>query len=244
MISPLVAVTAWRRELDTYIGKEPLNTLATYYSDSIINAGMTPLIFPNGQSPEKASDLIDLVDGLVISGGDDVHPSTYGEEPTTSSGHNTAVDQFEVALISAARLQNKPVLAICRGLQILNVALGGTINQNVTGTPIHEPFEEVADPDELNARQHVVSLTESSILSDAYQTKELKTNTLHHQGIKDLAPDLVVEGTTDDGLIEAARCNGTWWALGVQWHPERSTPDEQAPLFAAFRQAIEGRPKN
>ena len=241
MSIPLVGVTAWRRELDTFLGRELLHTLSDYYASAVINAGMTPVMFPNGQDPAEAPRLVSTVNGLVLSGGDDVDPETYGARPDGSKGHSPEVDRFEIALVQAARDQNKPVLAICRGIQLLNVALGGTLNQEVTkaGT-VHEPITKDSDPDTLNRQRHPVHFESGSLLAGAFGTTEIKTNSLHHQGIDQLSPDLVVEGRTDDGLIEAARCRGDWWALGVQWHPERMDPEHQQPLVSAFRAAITG----
>ena len=93
------------------------------------------------------------------------------------------------------------------------------------------------DHEEMNARRHVVVFEPGSLLADIYGTNEAKVNTLHHQGVGRLAEGLLVEGRTDDGLIEAARCEGDWWALAVQWHPERLEGDHQK-IFAAFREAV------
>ena len=237
-MNPLVGITAWRRELNTFLGPEVLQTLSANYSNAIIQSGMTPIIFPNGQDPATADRLVELVDGVLISGGDDIDPVSYGHTNQSSSGQDSGVDDFEIALVRAARQQGKPVLAICRGLQLLNVALGGTIRQEVTAAgTTHELISKDSDPDELNGRRHVVHLEDDSILAGLYQSSEAKVNTLHHQGIDVLAPDLVVEGRTDDGLVEAARCDGGWWVLGVQWHPER-LDGEHHEVFAAFRQAL------
>lgn len=239
MTKPLVGVTAWRRTLDTFYGPDQLHTLATFYADSVAEAGMIPVMFPGGQDPETAGRLVEAVDGLLLSGGDDVDPNTYGAEPAGSKNTAPEVDAFEIALIQAARAQGKPVLGICRGLQILNVALGGTLEQEVTAEgAIHEPFIKGADPSIWEARRHVVRFEEGSIVADAYGAEEAKVNTLHHQGIAGLAPDLVVEAVADDGLVEAARCDGDWWALGVQWHPER-LDGEHRNLFDMFREAIQ-----
>jgi len=237
--NPLVGITAWRRELDTFLGRELLHTLSDYYSSAVIGADMTPVIFPNGQDPANAARSVGMVDGLMLSGGDDVDPETYGAVADASKGHHRDVDAFEVALVQAAREQNKPVLAICRGIQLLNVALGGTLNQEVTraGT-VHEPISQDSDPDTLNRQRHAVHFEPGSMLADFYGSMEVKTNSLHHQGIAELSPSLIVEGRTEDGLVEAARCKGDWWALGVQWHPERMDPAHQEPLFGAFRAAI------
>lgn len=238
-MKPLVGITAWRRRLDTYYGPERLHTLATYYPEAVAEAGMTSLIVPNGQDLSEAGPLMKLLDGLVLSGGDDVDPETYGATQESSRGMDAEVDRFEIALVEAARHQGKPVLAICRGLQVLNVALGGTLRQEVTatGTP-HELIEKGMDPEELNARRHTVQFEPDSLLADVYGGIDAKVNTLHHQGIGEVAPELVIEGRTEDGQVEAARCRGDWWALGVQWHPERME-GEHRRIFDVFRQAIE-----
>lgn len=236
---PLVGITAWRRQLDTFLGPEVLQTLSVSYTEALITTGMTPLVFPNGQDAPEAERLVSLVDGLLISGGDDVDPISYGTEATDARGQDLAADEFEVALVLAARSQGKPVLAICRGLQLLNVALGGTLQQEITSKGgVHELITESSDPNDLNAWHHVVRFEPDSVLAGLYGNEEAKVNTLHHQGVDVLAPGLVIEGRTDDGLIEAARCDGDWWALGVQWHPERMDGDHHA-LFHAFRKAME-----
>ncbi|HEU4894423.1 MAG TPA: gamma-glutamyl-gamma-aminobutyrate hydrolase family protein [Acidimicrobiia bacterium] len=237
-MKPVVGITSWRRTLDTFYGPDRLQPLSTYYTDSVVAAGMTPLLIPAGLDPSEAPALIGLVDGLLLSGGDDVDPGGYGAENTASVKTDPDVDQFEIALVEAAREAGKPVLAICRGLQLLNVAFGGSLHQEVTsegGT--HDVI--TGDHEEMNARRHVVTFEPGSLLASLYGASETKVNTLHHQGIERLAEGLVVEGKTDDGLVEAARLDGDWWVLGVQWHPERLDGDHQR-IFEAFREAISG----
>jgi putative glutamine amidotransferase len=239
MTRPLIGVTAWRRTLDTFYGPDRLHSLSAHYTDSLIEAGMTPVMFPGGQPEEVAGRLVSAVDGLLLSGGDDIDPSTYGEEGTDSKGNDPAVDRFEIALIREARVQGKPVLGICRGLQILNVALGGTLSQEITAEDsTHEPFIEGTDPEVWESRRHLVRFVEDSLVASAYGADEAKVNSLHHQGLADLAPDLIVEALAEDGLIEGARYAGDWWALGVQWHPERLDGDHQG-LFDMFREAVQ-----
>lgn len=236
-MKPLIGITSWRRRLETFYGPDTLQSLSTYYTDSVTGAGMIPVVFPAALEPAGADRLVTLVDGVIVSGGDDVDPTTYGAENTDSKGTHVDVDAFEVAVVGAAQAQGKPVLAICRGLQLLNVALGGTLHQEVTSEGgVHELIS--SDHEEMKARRHVVRFEEGSLLADIYGSDEAKVNTLHHQGVDRLADELVVEGRTDDGLIEAARFSGEWWALGVQWHPER-LDDEHQWIFAAFRNAIE-----
>jgi putative glutamine amidotransferase len=236
-MKPVIGITSWMRRLETYYGPDKLQTLSSYYTDSVVNSDMTPVMFPSSLDPDEAGRLVGLVDGVLLSGGDDIDPSSYETSNTDSKRVSTAADQFEVAVVAAAREQSKPILAICRGLQPLNVALGGSLIQEVTsegGT--HDLITR--DHEEMNARRHVVTFEPDAILARIYGATEAKVNTLHHQGLDRLAHGLLVEGRTDDGLIEAARYDGDWWALGVQWHPERLEGDHQE-IFAAFRRAIE-----
>lgn len=235
-MKPLVGITTWRRTLDTLYGPDSLMTLSTFYIHAVTEAGMTPIMFPSSLDPEQASQLVAQVDGVLISGGDDVDPASYGAEPDDAKYFYPEVDTFEVAVVEAARSQDKPLLAICRGLQLLNVAMGGTLIQEVTEAGgVHELISD--DHEEMGARRHVVRFEDGSILSDLYESTEAKVNTLHHQGLDRLADRLIIEAKTDDGLIEAARCDGSWWALGVQWHPERLDGDHRK-LFEVFRQQL------
>lgn len=236
-MKPLVGITSWRRHLETFYGPDTLQTLSTHYTESVSAAGMIPVMFPAALDPDDAARLVDMVDGVLISGGDDIDPSSYGAANTASKNASTEVDVFEVAVARAAQRQGKPVLAICRGLQLLNVALGGTLLQEVTSEGgVHEPVTR--DHEEMKARRHVVRFEPGSTLAAMYGAAEAKVNTLHHQGVDRVADDLIVEGRTDDGLIEAARYSGDWWALGVQWHPERMDGDHQS-IFAELRTAIQ-----
>lgn len=237
-MKPVIGITSWKRHLDTFYGPDTLQTLAAFYTDSIANAGMTPVMFPSSLDPGDAERLVSLVDGVLLSGGDDIDPASYDSENTDSKRVSSAADGFEVAVVESARRQGTPLLAICRGLQLLNVALGGTLLQEVTSAGgVHDLITK--DHEEMNARRHVVTFEAGAALADIYGAAEAKVNTLHHQGLDRLSDDLIVEGRTDDGLIEAARFNGDWWALGVQWHPERMDGDHQE-IFAAFRRAISG----
>lgn len=236
-MKPLIGITVWKRRLETFYGPDTLQTLSAYYTDSVAAAGMVPVMFPSSLDPADAERLVSTVDGVLVSGGDDVDPESYGQETTAAEKTNRAADDFESAVIAAARAQDKPLLAICRGLQILNVALGGTLHQEVTSPGgVHDSIS--TDHVEMNARRHVVRFEPDAVLCDVYGAAEAKVNTLHHQGVETLADGLIAEGSTDDGLIEAARFDGDWWALGVQWHPERLEGDHQR-IFTAFRAAVE-----
>lgn len=236
-MKPLVGITSWRRRLETFYGPDTLQSLSAHYTDSVSAAGMTPVMFPAALSPDDASRLVATVDGVLISGGDDVDPASYGAENTDSKNTHKDVDRFEVAVAREAREQGKPLLAICRGMQLLNVVLGGTLLQEVTSEGgVHEPVTR--DHEEMQSRRHVVRFESGSMLATMYGASEAKVNTLHHQGLDRIADELVIEGRTEDGLVEAARYSGDWWALGVQWHPERLAGEHQA-IFALLKEALQ-----
>ena len=230
---PVVGITVFRRPFTTPVGDpEMLHSIAEPYLEAVTEAGLIPILLPSRQSPEDANVVLDRVDGLVVSGGGDVDPSAYGRERESVVDEDPEVDRWESALLDVARERQMPTLAICRGLQILNVTLGGTLRQDVTSPDgVHLPFK--GTPEELTERRHRVDLIQGGVLAAAYGTDTLDVNTLHHQGIDQLADDLVVEATAPDGLIEAARVAGKWWALGVQWHPERM-PGQRRHLFELF----------
>jgi putative glutamine amidotransferase len=183
------------------------------------------------------------LDGLVLQGGNDVAPQHYGESPLHPDWHGDRVrDQYEMELIRAFVAAGKPVFGICRGLQLLNVTYGGTLLQDI-GTQ---------RPDALDHRKlgqyekhfHEVEFVPGSHLASLYPgLQRATTNSIHHQGIKDLAPGFVIEARCpDDGMVEAIRRPGPGFVAGVQWHPEFHRPDDPAtlddsPILQDFLQA-------
>ena len=178
-------------------------------------------------------------DGLVLAGGVDVAPGSYGSVPERPEWSGDSVrDAYELALLRAALAVDKPVLAICRGHQLLNVALGGTLHQDI-GT--HVPGALVhRDAERYDQNEHEISL--EGALAGILGTTSGRVNSVHHQAIKELAPGLAVEArSVADGVIEAVSALGYSWVRGVQWHPEfrfgDSTLLDQSLLLAAFLQA-------
>ncbi len=237
MSRPIVGLAAWRRSLATSLGPdETLHAVAAPYVESLAEAAAVPLILPGARPPEEAGALLDLLDGLVLTGGGDVDPRTYGAERTSAFDDDAQADSWELTLIAEARRRRLPLLAICRGMQVLNVAYGGTLLQEVTapGT-IHQPLK--GPPHELTGRRHGVDLDPEGILAGWYGTVHLDVNTLHHQGLDRVGEGLAIEAVAEDGLVEGLRSDDGWFALGVQWHPER-LPSHRAPLFAGFVAAL------
>jgi putative glutamine amidotransferase len=204
------------------------------YVRALLSAGAVPLILSPLMGASLAASALDGCDGLLLSGGEDVDPSWYGAEPSPHlSPPSQERDLFELALFAVARQRGLPILGICRGIQLINVALGGTLFQDL---PSEHPGPVDHSPSGArNARTHVIRLEPGSRAATALETLRPTVNSVHHQAIKDLAPGLVATGWSEDGLIEAAESGaGASWILAVQWHPEEMYADRLAPEHGLF----------
>ena len=207
------------------------------YVEAVLAAGGVPLILSPLMSPSLASAALENVDGLLLTGGEDLDPAWYGAEPSAYlSPPSRERDLFELALFAVARQLRMPILGICRGIQLINVGMGGTLYQDLpterSGSVNHRP-EGPRD-----SRSHRVALAPGSRAAETLGATSITVNSSHHQAIKDLAPGLIATGWTDDRLIEAVETpKEAPWLLAVQWHPEEMHRDRQAPehgLFAAL----------
>lgn len=222
----------------TWDGSERTGVNAAYVR-SVVAAGGVPIILSPVMGPSYAARALAGVDGLVLTGGEDIHPAWYQMEP---SPHlyppSRERDLFELALFAAARQIELPILGICRGIQLVNVALGGTLYQDI---PSERP--DAVDhnvPGDRSARTHTVRLAPGSRAEHALGREQLSVNSFHHQAIRDLARGLVATGWSDDGVIEAAESQpGAPWLLAVQWHPEEMFAEATAPERGLFRALIE-----
>jgi putative glutamine amidotransferase len=235
MPNPAVALTA-----TTEIIRDVLRTrLNAAYTDAARSVGLRPFILPVLGAAD-ADDMLDGIDGLILTGGEDVAPGRYGEQPHPALGDvHAGRDEFELALVRAARARGIPTLAICRGVQIANVALGGTLVQDLpsewTNPLAHESGAGRDD------RTHAVTLAAGSKLAVACGASEITVNSMHHQALARVAGGLVATAHAPDGVIEGVEWSGhDWWMLGVQWHPEElvHTPEPwDRALFAALADA-------
>jgi putative glutamine amidotransferase len=215
--------------------------LAAAYVSALENAGLIPLIVPPLSSDGAAEAIIDSVSGLVLTGGEDVDPARYGEKRHEKvRSVNVARDTTEAALIAAARSRGTPVFAICRGIQILNVALGGTLVQDIPSecqTPIGHDEDSPRD-----SRAHEISIEPDSLIARAVGTEHCTVNSFHHQSVKRLAPGMRITARSPDGVIEGIEStDDDWWVMGVQWHPEEMTESPEPwdrGLFNAFAQRL------
>lgn len=198
--------------------------------------------------PLSLQDYVDDLDGLILQGGADVAPQSYGETALHPDWSGDPVrDAYEIALVREFMAQEKPILGICRGLQILNVAFGGSLYQDI-GTQVSGAFKH-RDWDIYDQNFHDVEIQKGSTLESIYQGHgPFKINSVHHQAIKQLAKDFVAEAhSCTDGIIEAIRLKGQDFVLGVQWHPEFQSPMDTMPLLdpdpliSAFSDAVQHR---
>jgi putative glutamine amidotransferase len=192
-------------------------------SDWLQNAGITPFLIPTSGKTISPQLMASKLDGLVLQGGSDVSPQSYGESPLQPQWSGDFVrDQYEIKLVKAFYSQNKPILGICRGLQLINVAFGGTLYQDLDSQKPSKIKHRNWDIYDQNF--HEIKFTQNSFFSDLFKNqlksrRPLYTNSVHHQGIKDLAKHFTVEAMSSDGCIEAIK-HKTKTIHAVQWHPE------------------------
>ena len=238
MPEPLIGITSGYRTIEL---KYLHSCLSRNYTQAIIHAGGIPLILPANLPTSQLTSLLSRLDGVLFSGGDDVNPRLYGEEPIPETKKVLDErDEMESSLLKSCLEQGKPVFGICRGLQIINVALGGTLYQHIESQYPHAIQHDRHD-DLREKRHHFVSVAAGSLLAKLTGMSSIQVNTLHHQGIRDVAKELNITATcSGDGLIEAIEINRQGFFLAVQWHPEElSEYPEQRSLFEAFVKACQ-----
>jgi putative glutamine amidotransferase len=213
------------------------------YRQSILHAGGDPRVLDASMAVEQA---LAGIGGLMLTGGGDVAPSRYGEAAhATVEAAEPGRDEFEIALVAAARARSLPIFAICRGVQVLNVACGGTLVQDIPSqikgalphslpVPQHQPYELA----------HEVWVEKDSLLAKLMRERlvdeALEVNSRHHQAVKDVAGGLIVSATAPDGVIEAIEDPKARFCLGVQWHPENFfRTGEFRALFEGFLEAAQ-----
>ena len=190
------------------------------YVNAVYDAGGLPLILP--VLPDEADQLMGLVDGVILSGGGDIHPDRFNRpsHPLTD-GISEERDDLELRMFDAARERSIPILGICRGLQLINVAMGGTLIQDIPDErPASSQHRQHLDGLARDDVSHPVDLLEGSRLAVIYGATRIMTNSYHHQAVDDLADGLVITGRAEDGTIESFETAGEPFLVAVQWHPE------------------------
>ena len=205
---------------------------------SIIGAGGVPIVLPN-LSPEVAEDeLVQIIDGLLVTGGGDVDPLTFGEEPKINLRSVCPErDTFEISIIKKMLALNKPVFAICRGCQVLNIALDGDIYQDIYSQIDRELLQHTQIAPRYHT-SHYINIRKDSLLFHILQEESIRVNSFHHQTVRKVSPYLAVSATSNDGLIEAIESKYHTFALGVQWHPENMVSIKDQYALALFQHFV------
>ena len=201
-------------------GKNIHSSVSCKFAESIRQVGGLPLVIPVGDE-SIVRDYVEMIDKLILTGGQNVHPQFYGEKKTIESDdYNLVRDEFELALLKEALRQNKPIMAICRGVQLVNVAFGGTLHQEIEGHWQGLPF----------GTSHSIETVEGSVVAKLFG-KENQVNSVHRQSIKDLAPNFRVTAIDPrDQTIEAIESVDEHRIIGLQWHPEFLVNEEDGNL--------------
>jgi putative glutamine amidotransferase len=215
--------------------------LTAAYVTALESAGLIPLIVPPLSSDRAAAAVLDSVSGLVLTGGEDVDPARYGESRHEKvRSVNAARDATEASLVVEAKARGIPVLAICRGIQILNVALGGTLVQDISSQCDTDIAHDEDGP--RDSRSHEVIAEPGSLIAGAIGAERVTVNSFHHQSVKDVADGMRVTARSPDGIVEGIESTDEdWWVLAVQWHPEEMTNSPEPwdrGLFKAFARKL------
>lgn len=205
---PLVAIPG-RRSPEAAGHRTPVVSGGRFYADAVQRAGGLPVLVPPTDDTDAVRATLERCDAMVLLGGGDVNPARYGQsERERLYGVDDFLDGFEIAAVGVALSLDMPLLAICRGHQVLNVALGGTLIQHIATADDHRDL------------MHTVALDPASRAAAAMGTTAPSVHSFHHQAIDAVADDLVVTARADDGVIEAVEHRTKSWVVGVQWHPE------------------------
>ena len=239
MIAPIIGITTFN---DVTIKENPNVLLNRAYVRAIIKANGIPFLIPSGLSEDTLNELLQKLHGILFSGGGDISVDYYGgQDQSLITNLDPDRDIFEMTLMRKAIDQNIPFLGICRGIQVLNVSMGGTLFADIA-SEMHDPLKHDYYPDySRNYLAHKVEISNDNKYRKIFGSSVLEVNSLHHQGVKKVAGGLNPIGFAPDGLVEVLELPGHNFGVGVQWHPE-CLPDQSAmqQLFNAFIDASRG----
>lgn len=229
-MKPLIGVTS-------DIDQNGDTLVQTRYIRAVRQAGGVPVILPVGL--EAIKEVCDRLDGVLLIGGEDVDPYLYGEEPHRQLGKVLPErDESELALIKRMADQDKPVFGICRGYQLINVAFGGTIYQDMYAQ-LSDDLLQHHQLTDLDFAFHSIDIVGDSKLAECAGTSEVRVNSLHHQAVKEVHAPLVVTAVAKDGVIEAIESTAHRFMVGVQWHPEAMVKRDDRLSLKLFKKFIE-----
>lgn len=226
-MKPLIGVSSGIRD-------ECVLSLHQINYEKISEYGGLPVVLPNLSGEDEVKVLAEKLDGLLLTGGGDIDPLLFNEEPHKELGEVTPRrDFFEIALAKEILKLNKPIFGICRGSQILNVASGGTLYQDIYSQKDGELLQHLQKAPREHAA-HFVQVEEETMLFDIVKSNKIKVNTFHHQAVKGVGEGIKVSSRASDSVIESIESVEHKFALGVQWHPEYLKDEASQELFKAF----------
>ena len=237
-MKPLIAITCSRGVGGAWGDSSPghlMDFAYEEYSRAVRNAGGAPLLMPISQSRDTLETILSRVQGIVLSGGVDINPKRYGEQPLCGMGQiDEARDTMELNAAKIAFEKDLPIFAICRGIQVLNVSLGGSLFQDIPGQVKESLLHSQNAP--KNVLTHTIRIEQKTLLHKVIGKKKIWVNSKHHQAVKDVAPGLRIGARSEDGIIEAVEHPSKRFVLGVQWHPEGTFKEDtySKKLFRAF----------
>lgn len=218
MPSPIIGITTGRVLSKTQVFEY---TLSEMYVQAVFRAGGTPVILPTGADAGEVATLLEIVDGILLTGGGDIDPAIFNGQPHPNVyGIDHERDFLEIELVRQASRSQKPFLGICRGAQVINVALGGTLYTDI-GAQLPDAERHDLYPNIPRDKiAHHIQIQNGSLLRKLTDTAKLAVNSLHHQGLEQIPAYLIPIGHSADGLVEAVELRDHVFGLGVQWHPE------------------------
>ncbi|WP_307552352.1 MULTISPECIES: gamma-glutamyl-gamma-aminobutyrate hydrolase family protein [unclassified Paenibacillus] len=231
-LKPIIGITSNIRE-------EKLLTTGISNIHAIVKGGGVPIVLPNLSDESMIDRLADSIDGLLVTGGNDADPTLYDEEPHPNLGEVCPErDYFEIRLITKLLTRNKPILGICRGCQMINVAAGGKLYQDIHvqyGKPLLQHTQKAP----RSHPTHYVDVKESSLIHDIVQSTRFKVNSFHHQAVRSVPEGFDVTALSSDGIVEAYESKQHHFVLGVQWHPENLAQKNDVYSLRLFNAFIE-----
>lgn len=232
-MKPIIGVTGYyhpysREVSGVFVGED--------YTGAISSAGGIPVVIPFLESEEDVKAMAAKLDGLLLSGGFDMDPQMFGEQPIPGMGEVTPErDWLESILFREMHLSGKPIFGICRGMQIMNIMMGGNVYQDLPSQKEGELLQHSQRAPRWYGA-HTVTVTEGTLLHAVFGQTRIRTNSFHHQAVRDVPDSLLVSAVADDGVIEAIEAKEGAFLVGVQWHPENMWRREPRvlKLFEAF----------
>lgn len=240
-MKPLIGITCSRRIVEGWAPDSPgdrIDYTFEEYSKAVRHGGGAPVLIPIAQSRDTLQTIVSQMNGLLLSGGPDIHPKYYHEQTLPELGEvDDDLDRMELEVAKMAFQRNLPILAVCRGIQVLNVSRGGTLYQDIP-TQVQDGINHLQNVDK-RIPTHTIRIEGETLLYRILGKREIWVNGKHHQAIKDLAPGFVVSARAGDGIIEAMEHPSKRFVLGVQWHPEGTWEKDpnSKKIFRAFIRA-------